>query len=215
MYRELSFKSVRRVCQQPCARVLLVLLAALTLVSCADETVPSNAVLDISPKSHSVQITELIDDAQRCVFTPENFMDIPLVLQLTTVDGSPIGGSPILVYADFSGNTYPGYPVLALYEDLNSNGVIDSDVELISGTDDDIAEVKSGKFNGAKTLLLRVNLSCSFRGEIRAIAGGISESSVIEVNSVATVSAATTVSRVANTNATITKTLSAPSGVAL
>lgn len=156
------------------------------LISCAENTVPSNAVLSMTPQSHSVQITEWIDDAQRCVYASENFMDIPLVLQLATADGSPIGESLIHVYADFSENTYPGYAVLALYDDLNSNGVVDSESELVSGFDDNIAVVRSGKYSGAKTLLLRVNLSCSFRGEIRAIAGGVSGSAVIEVTGAAT-----------------------------
>jgi hypothetical protein len=186
MHRELSVGQVKRHSQKSCLRIMVSVLFSGALVSCAENTVPSNAVLDITPRRHSVQITEWVDDAGGCVYAPENFMDIPLVLQLTTADGSPIGESTMHVYADFSENTYPGYAVLALFDDLNSNGVIDSETELVSGFDDTIAVVKSGKYNGAKTLLLRVNLSCSFRGEIRAIAGGTSGSAVIEVTGTAT-----------------------------
>ena len=192
MYRELSLGWVNSGFQKLVFPIVVGLFLTSALVSCTENTVPSNAVLDITPRSHSVQITERLDDTERCVYAPENYMDIPLVLQLTTVNGSPIGESLIHVYADFSENTYPGYPVLALFDDLNSNGVIDSETELVSGFDDDIAAVKSGKYNGVKTLLLRVNLSCAFRGEIRAIAGGVSGSSVIEVTGTRTGAATAT-----------------------
>lgn len=186
MHRDVSLGWVKSGRQTLLLRIMVSLIFTGLLVSCAENTVPSNAVLNMSPQSHSVQITEWVDDAQRCVYASENYMDIPLVLQLTTVDGSPIGESQIHVYADFSENTYPGLAVLSLYDDLNSNGVVDSESELVSGFDDNIAVVRSGKYNGAKTLLLRVNLSCSFRGEIRAIAGGVSGSAVIEVMGTAT-----------------------------
>ncbi|MDB4222400.1 hypothetical protein N9850_01410 [Granulosicoccus sp.] len=182
MYKELRLVTVNSGWGRSSIRGVVGVFFIGLLASCTENTVPANAVLDITPRSHSVQIIEWLDDNGGCVYAPENFMDIPLVLQFTTVNGSPIGESSILVYADFSENTYPGYPVLGLYDDLNSNGVIDSDTELVSGFDDNIAEVRTGKYNGAKTLLLRVNLSCSFRGEIRAIAGGISGAAVIEVN---------------------------------
>ena len=152
-----------------------------SLVSCTENTVPANAVLSMSPEGHTVQVTELVDASNRCVFSPGNYMDIPLVLQLKTADGSPIGNSPILIYADYSENTYLGYPVLGIYDDFNSNGVIDAETEFVSGFDDDIAEAKTGRYSGVKTLLLRVNLSCAFRGEVRAIASGISTSTLVEV----------------------------------
>ncbi|MFT4729933.1 MAG: hypothetical protein ACI9UN_004455 [Granulosicoccus sp.] len=198
MHRELSLSGGQKLW----LRRIVSLLFTGALVSCAGNTVPSNAVLDITPRIHSVQVTERVDDTGGCVYAPENFMDIPLVLQLTTANGSPIGESPIHVYADFSENTYPGLAVLALYDDLNSNGVIDSEAELVSGLDDDIAEVRSGRYDGAKTLLLRVNLSCSFRGEIRAIAGGVSGSAVIEVTGTAIVTAGTGGSGSADDNVT-------------
>lgn len=187
MYRELSTMLSRCGSWKVVFRIAWGVLVTSALVACSGNTIPFNAVLNITPRSHSAEITEFVDEAQRCIHAPDNFMDIPLVLQLSTADGSPIGESAILVYADFSENTYPGYAVLALFDDVNSNGVIDSDTELLSGFDDDIAIVNSGKYTGAKTLLLRINLSCSFRGEIRAIAGGVSGSAVVEVIGTSTV----------------------------
>ena len=85
------------------------------------------------------------------------------------------------VYVDFAANTFSGIAVLSLFDDLNGNGVVDEDVELVSAKDDSIARVKTDKWTGARSLLLRVNLSCSFKGEVFAFTGGVTGRAAIEV----------------------------------
>ncbi len=157
------------------------LLFVLVISGCANDAVPTNATLRITPESHATTVTEQRDSNERCLFQVSNYVDIPVLLQLTTADGSPIGDVDIDVYADFAANTYSGYPVLSLYDDLNGNGVVDAPAELVSGPDDDIARVKTGTWTGARALLLRVNLSCAFRGEVFAFTGGVSGRASIEV----------------------------------
>lgn len=156
-------------------------IPALLLSACSDNLVPASASLSITPKTHTTTIVEQQDDSGRCLFYPGNHVDIPLVMQLTTNDGSPIGDAVLNVYADFAANTYSGLPVLSLYDDMNGNGVVDEESELLSGEDDAIARVKTGRWTGSRSLLLRVNLSCAFRGEVFAFAGGVTDRAGIEV----------------------------------
>jgi len=162
--------------------ISLCLLSCIGLQSSCDSGfVPSDGTLEISPNSHTIQTASLSDDAGQCLYFSENYIDIPLVFQLSTSNGSPIGDAWIEVYADFSAGTYSGEPVLALYDDFNGNGVVDSETELISGIENDIPRIKTGQYTGSKNALLRVNLSCPYRAEIRGIAGGIYGSAVIQV----------------------------------
>ena len=71
-----------------------------------------------------------------------------------------------------------------MFRDLNGNGVIDDDAEFISGIDDPIATVRTRDFSGDSTLLLRVNLSCAFRGEMFAFVDGVTASATISVEAI-------------------------------
>ncbi len=157
------------------------LSTALALGACSNDLVPVGATLTLSPQAHSTVIEEWQDEQGNCLFHPDNHVDIPVNLQLTTVDGSPIGEASLDVYVDFAANTYAGLPVLALYDDLNGNGVVDAETELISGVDDDIARVRTDQWTGARMLLLRINLSCAFKGEIVTLAGGSTARASVEV----------------------------------
>ena len=156
-------------------------LAGFCCTSCSNDLVPVNARLLLTPESHTTNIIEQRDVEDRCLFDASKYVDLPIVLQLTTQDGSPIGNSPINVYVDFAANTFSGVAVLALYDDLNGNGVVDGDLELISARDDSIARVETDQWTGARSLLLRVNLSCAFKGEVFAFTGGITSRATVEV----------------------------------
>ena len=164
-------------------RMACVLVAVVLLLTqgCSNDLVPVNATLRINPDSHSTTVTERRDSNDQCLFYTDNYVDIPVLMQLNTADGSPIGDAMISVYADFAANTFPGFPVLSLYDDLNGNGVVDSPLELISGTDDSIARVNTDTWSGSRSLLLRINLSCAFRGELFAFSGGVSSRASVEV----------------------------------
>ncbi|ASJ74650.1 hypothetical protein [Granulosicoccus antarcticus] len=159
----------------------LLLSGTLLLSSCSNDTVPVDANLTLTPETHSTQITERRNAEGQCLFDSEYHLDIPILLQLSTSNGSPIGDAELSIYVDFAENTYTGLSTLELYDDLNSNGVVDEESEYISGFDADIARVKTDQWTGSRMLLMRVNLSCSFQGEVFAFTGGVSARSSIEV----------------------------------
>ena len=168
---------------KPCWRhaKYLMLASKLIMGGCGDGVVPVDASLTITPGTHTTRITERQNESGQCLFDENHHVDIPILMQLTTVDGSPIGDAELKVYVDFAENTYSGLTTLKLYDDLNSNGVVDAPQEYISGFNDDIARVKTDEWSGSRMLLLRINLSCSFRGEVFAYTDGISGSAQIEV----------------------------------
>lgn len=159
----------------------VLLISTLIIAGCENDNVPVDATLTITPGTHSTRITERQNESGQCLFDENHHVDIPILLQLTTADGSPIGDAELNVYVDFAGNTYSGLTTLELYDDLNSNGVVDAQLEYISGFSSDIARVKTDQWSGSRMLLLRINLSCSFRGEVFAYTGGVSGRADIEV----------------------------------
>ena len=159
----------------------LLLASTLTIAGCGDNPVPVDASLTITPGTYTSRIVERQNETGQCLFNANHHVDIPILLQLTTADGSPIGDAELNVYIDFAENTYSGLSTLELYDDLNSNGVVDARLEYISGFNDDIARVRTDEWSGSRMLLLRINLSCSFRGEIFAYTGGVSGRADIEV----------------------------------
>lgn len=163
-------------------RLLIVVTVFTALLSaCTSDVIPINSTLILTPETHTTIIVERQNEEGRCLYFPDNYVDIPILMQLTTGDGSPIGDAILSVYADFAANTYSENAVLGLYDDYNGNGVVDTETELVSGHTDDIARVKTDTWTGSRYLLLRVNLSCAFRGEIFAFTGGVSGRAAIEV----------------------------------
>lgn len=154
---------------------------AIGLIGCTNDVVPTSAVLTVTPATHEISITERQNEAGQCLFDASRYVDIPILMQLNTADGSPIGDITLNVYADFAANTYSGIAAFSLYDDLNSNGVVDPDTEFVSAVNDDIAQVKTGKWTGSRSLLLRINLSCSFLGSVFIYTGGTSARAAIEV----------------------------------
>ena len=165
------------------ARICLCVALPLLISACGDSNqLPIGAEVRIAPESRTITVADRTDLNGNCPIDPNLFVDMPLVLSTVDGNGSPLGDVDVSVYVDFSGNTFPGPSVLSLFDDRrgNNNGVID-DFELVSGSDDDIAIVKTDVFGGDRPLLLRVNVSCPFRGDVFAFSDGISGAFVIEV----------------------------------
>ena len=76
--------------------------------------------------------------------------------------------------------------MLALYDDElgNGNGVIDNEAELISGSQDALAQVKTDPLSGDRVLFLRINLSCPFSGDVFAYVDGVTATASIAVRMV-------------------------------
>lgn len=160
--------------------------SAILAIACSSEQLPVDAALSMTPEERRVEIVEYRDADGRCTFDPNRFVDLPVLMRLRAGNGSPIGGAAVRVYVDFAANTFSGYPALALYEDRNGNGVVDADAELASDADDAIATVRTDD-DGAHALLLRVNISCPYRGEVFAYVGGVGAQASIEVSARASV----------------------------
>ena len=173
--------SIFQVSRSPLKSLASACILASALIGCANDAVPTSAVLSVTPDTYEYSITERQNDAGQCLYDTSRYVDIPILMQLNTVDGSPIGDVELNVYADFAANTYSGIAVLGLYDDLNSNGVIDPDTEFVSAVNDDIVRVRTGKWTGSRSLLLRINLSCAFRGSVFIFTGGISARAAIQV----------------------------------
>ena len=154
------------------------------LVSACGETdqLPPGAALSISPGSRIINVENRSDPNGICLVDRSIYVDMPIVLSMVDSNGSPLGHVDVSVYVDFSGNTFPGTPVLELYDDRrgNNNGVID-DFELVSGAGDDIAIVKTDLYGGDRPLLLRMNVSCPYEGDVFAFSDGISATSSLAV----------------------------------
>ena len=173
-----------------CRKALLSWSAALSfttllLVGCDavhQDQLPVGATMSIAPSERTLTIDAFTDEEGTCFIDPDRYIDWPIVMALTTSDGAPIAHQDVRVYVDYGANTFSGYPVMALYDDRqgNSNGVVD-DFELVNDTDDDIAIVKTDRYGGDRELLLRINISCPFRGEVFAFVDGVSAMSTIEV----------------------------------
>jgi len=164
--------------------VLLAVSALLALLSaCSNEQqLPPGAVLTITPSERTLNVADRTDENGFCVIDPELYIDWAVVLELTDDNGSPIGERSVRVYVDYGANTFSGYPVMALYDDRrgNGNGLVD-EFELVSGAEDNIANVNTDKFGGDRELLVRINYTCPFRGDIFAFVQGVTASSTIEV----------------------------------
>ena len=164
--------------------VAAAVLSGVLLAGCSTDQLPIGSTLRISPEDRNIRIVELLDENGTCIFFDNNFVDTPVVITLVDAQQSPIGDAEVSVYLDFAENTFTGVPVLGLFRDLNGNGVIDDESEFVSGINDPIAMVRTRDFSGDSTLLLRVNLSCAFRGEMFAFVDGVTATATISVEAV-------------------------------
>ncbi len=151
------------------------------VIGCSDEPqIPQDGSVRIAPDAIEVQISEVRDDTGACVFFDDVYQDIPINVTLLNSNGFSIGNARISLYLDYAGNTYSGLPVMELFHDVNQNGVIDRNDELVSEAEDDIFRIRTGSVDGSVMVLLRLYLSCGFRGHLFVFSGPLSGSISIE-----------------------------------
>jgi len=132
----------------------LLCVVAMLLGACEQEQLPHDAQMRISPESRTINIADRRDAEGRCFIDQNQYLDQPVVVSMVNGDGAPLGDVEIRVYVDFSGNTYPGT----------------------------LAVVKTDYYGGDRPLLLRINVSCPFKGDLFAFSAGVSASSPIELS---------------------------------
>ncbi len=151
------------------------------LSACTTEQLPIGASLRITPDIRTLLIDAPDDPSEDCRFDPNRYLDVPLNITLTDAQDAPIGNAEIGVYVDFAGNTYSGSETLQLFQDKNGNGVVDAATELVSDFNSDIFRTNTDRWHGNALLLLRINLSCTYRASVFAFAGAVTGSANIEV----------------------------------
>lgn len=149
-------------------------------IGCDSGQIPTNAILAVSPQSRTFEV--LHADAARCISSDNYYQDIPLLFSLITAEGSPIGEAELTIIADFTESTFSGFPVIRLYDDRNSNGVVDEETELVSGPNNLGFVTQTSRYGGERLVWARVNLSCPFSAEVFAYSGTVSTSARIVVN---------------------------------
>lgn len=164
------------------AYVTTVLAATMLIVGCDSGQQPADTALTLTPSNRSFEIVQQVNERNQCLFNLDFYQDVPLLFSLASGQGTPIGEADIGVYVDFSANTYSGLPVLQLYEDNNSNGVVDDESELVTGIGNPAFIMRTEQYSGEHLMLLRVNLSCPYRGQVFAYSGSASATMLVEVS---------------------------------
>ncbi|PID61867.1 MAG: hypothetical protein CSB44_05150 [Gammaproteobacteria bacterium] len=158
-------------------------VVVLLLAGCSEsEQLPSGATLSMSPETRNIEIDERLNAEGICIYNPDYTVDMPVVATLRDGSNNPIGGADVRVYLDWAENTFGArrHP-LELYRDRNGNGVIDEETEYVSGADDDIAVFRTSEYGGSVSFLVRINLSCTYRGQVFAYSDFASAMTSIEI----------------------------------
>lgn len=155
------------------------LALAATLLACAacddgsDNPLPVGATVTVSPQTKTFEIDEEIQDENgNCLFNPGFYVDQSIVITVTDGQGSPIGKADLNISLDLGANTFSGLPVMELYDDMNGNGLADRPEERVSDFNDPIFRTKTREFTGERIVILRLNVSCAYRGSLNVISDG-------------------------------------------
>lgn len=155
------------------------LLAGLTGCGGSENQVPTDLEIRLSQDEQ----TWKIDNADGCGREgyQDYYSDHYIQATLVSGSGSPLGEIDVSFRLDLAGNTYSGGPVLFLYEDVNSNGVIDGADNYVSNNQSGVYVTRSDEFQGTANVLVRMVLSCTYSGTLQVYAGGQSASVDFEV----------------------------------
>lgn len=163
------------------------LALAATLLVCAacddgsDNPLPVGATVNVSPPSKTFDIEENLDEDGNCFIIPGFYVDQSIVITVTDGQGSPIGKADLNISLDLGANTFSGFSAMELYDDLNGNGLADGPEERVSDASDPIFRTKTRQFTGERVVILRLNLSCEYRGALMVISDGFIGSGEYEI----------------------------------
>jgi len=158
----------------------LIVASSLMLSSCSTDQLPVGTSIVVMPSEKSFNMGRADPDTPLyCVPEPDApYQDVPVQISVVDAHGTPMGDVELLIYTDFSANSFSGPDVLRLYADSNDNGVIDEKVELVNGHDSGVYKTKTDLYHGTAMVLVRMNLSCPYLGELHVFSG--STSNVVE-----------------------------------
>lgn len=142
-------------------------IATVSLFGCGSDQLPVGSSLKVFPNDVSWTIA---GNGNTCDVENGPFNDQLVTLSLEDAQTRAIGGFPVELSLDLSGNTFSGAEVLSLIHDANDDGIYSAD-EKVSVDGGPIFTVNTGSLNGEVNVVVRVNLSCSYRGTLYAFAG--------------------------------------------
>lgn len=153
-------------------KVFFTVMSATYLWSCNTVTsnqLPPGTTVSVDPEEIKWTIP---NNGGVCNFNPDYYQDQTISIMVLNDSGTYIPEAPLSITVDLAANTFTGIPVLALYNDVNENGVVDGSEELVTDTNSGAFDSSTDKDNGSKLVILRVNLSCSYKGMLYIISGG-------------------------------------------
>ncbi|WP_416394984.1 hypothetical protein [Allohahella sp. A8] len=154
---------------QPWKGLSIGALISIALVGCnnddAQQQVRVGSGVSLDPASIDWEVQGSYDADGNCLINPGHYNDTYLTARVVNEEGAPLGGIDLRVTADLTGNSYTGFHVIQVYSDANGNGVADPS-ELVLGPGMPAYDTRTGRYTGEINLIARVNLSCTFKGNI-------------------------------------------------
>jgi hypothetical protein len=167
-------------------KLLTTLTLVLLLAACGAETtqLPPKAQISVSPSGADWEIVPNIqttaDGIEFCAIVDDHYLDEFFTIKVTDSQERAIGDVELVISLSLSGNNFSGYPVVELYDDKNGDYIPDPD-ELVSGSDDPLYRTTTDYYSGTTNLIVRMNLSCTYRAQLKVFADGLSSSADLEV----------------------------------
>lgn len=144
-----------------------------------DEAIPTESTIDIQPASKPWTIPMR---ATPCPYDPNLWVDERVLITVKNKDDVPLGDIRVAISADLTAAYTSGVQEsLQLYKDANNNQIVDAPDILVSGNGSPAYVTHTDEYTGAVSVLLRVNLSCPFRGNVIVTAGPLYGSASFEV----------------------------------
>lgn len=164
-------------------RLAKITMVGAMLTACGpggDESpVPPGSTVRVSPSNVTWNITPVRDINSNPICVSGRYNDHTFSISVENSSGQPLGEVDLRIRIDLAANT-SSTNLMQLYDDLNGNGVIDDPAELVSGPGS-VFFTKTSRYSGEKTVMVRVNTSCTYGGDLTVNAGAAFGSAHIEV----------------------------------
>ena len=181
------------VCRFKKLKPVLLVAFVVSLSACGggdSNPVPVNSNVTLSSSDSKWEISPSYDpNTGACLYSDNFYVDEVLVVSVTDSSSRPLGDVSVFMTLSLAGNTFlgetPGGTTFTapfkLYEDMNGNGVVDDPEELVSAVGDPFYFTRTDEYTGTKMIVVRVNVSCTYRGYLTVTAGSASARFEIEV----------------------------------
>lgn len=145
-----------------------------------ESQIPPGATVTVTPQEKTWDIQPQLDSNENCIFFEDFYQDELVLVTVQDSQGRAIGDADLLVSLNLSEQTFSGLTVMELYEDRDGD-FIPSPEERVSDDNDPLLMTKTDEFSGSVNLIVRMNLSCTYRGTLMVVAEGVSGSAEFAV----------------------------------